>query len=316
MFCDMFRSTVLLVALLSVGSALADTSKISPDLIPYLATPTANVNVIVQYNSAVTCSGGILGNLLCPGVNLLGGVLHTVFSLINAVTATVHAGDLLSISDQSNVSYISLDRSLVAANDYTTAAMNAPPAWSAGLDGSGIGIAIIDSGIYSHPDLNNMWGQSRVVYRHSFVAATLADDYGHGTHVAGIAAGNGNVSAKPGSIRNLRGVAPNANLLDLRVLDRNGASNDSVVIAASEEAVQLKNKYNVRVINLSLGRPIVESCARDPLCQTVEAAWKRGIVVVTAAGNLGRNGYGTIVSSGNAPLSPRLRVWQRVAAIP
>ena len=99
----------------------------------------------------------------------------------------------------------------------------------------------------------------------------------------------------------LKGIAPNANLLDLRVLDKNGASTDSEVIAAIQQAVQLKSKYNVRVINLSLGRPIYESCNLDPLCQAVEAAWRNGIVVVTAAGNLGRNGYATVTAPGNSP---------------
>ena len=73
------------------------------------------------------------------------------------------------------------------------------------------------------------------------------------------------------------------------------------MIAALEKAVALKSKYNVRVINLSLGRPMFESCSRDPLCQAVEAAWKAGIVVVVAAGNEGRNGYATILSPGCAP---------------
>jgi serine protease AprX len=87
------------------------------------------------------------------------------------------------------------------------------------------------------------------------------------------------------------------------VLDQNGASNDSVVIAAIQTAVQLKNKYNVRVINLSLGRPIYESCALDPLCEAAEAAWNAGVVVVVSSGNLGRNGYSTVLSPGNSPHS-------------
>ena len=140
-----------------------------------------------------------------------------------------------------------------------------------------------------------------MVYRHSFVGGVLNDDYGHGTHVAGIAAGNGHVSSGAGSFRNFKGIAPNANLLDLRVLDQNSAASDSAVIAAIQQAVQLKNQYNVRVINLSLGRRIWESCTRDPLCQAVEAAWNSGIVVVVAAGNLGRNGYATVLSPGNSP---------------
>ncbi len=85
------------------------------------------------------------------------------------------------------------------------------------------------------------------------------------------------------------------------MLDRDGMSNDSVVIAAVQQAVQLKGKYNVRVINLSLGRPIYESCTQDPICEAAEAAWKNGIVVVIAAGNLGRNSYATILSPGNSP---------------
>src|SRR5215471_14542218 len=120
--------------------------------------------------------------------------------------------------------------------------------------------AVIDSGVYSHPDLNRVNSTiSRVVYRQKFIAGTQFDDFGHGTHVAGIVAGNGYSSSKPGSFRTFKGIAPNANILDLRVLNANGGSNDSVVISAIEKAVKLKSQYNVRVINLSLGRPIYET---------------------------------------------------------
>src|SRR5438874_8671621 len=82
---------------------------------------------------------------------------------------------------------------------------------------------------------------------------------------------------------------------------------ESDVISAIQQAISLKNTYNIRVINLSLGHPVYESYTLDPLCQAVEAAWKAGIVVVTAAGNEGRNndagtqGYGTIAAPGNDP---------------
>src|SRR6202011_815068 len=105
--------------------------------------------------------------------------------------------------------------------------------------------------------------QSRVVYRQSFIGGTHADDYGHGTHVAGIAAGNGSTSAGAGSFHEFKGIAPNANLVDLRVLDQNGMSSDSAVIQAIQTAVSLQSKYNIRVINLSLGRPIYERCNVD-----------------------------------------------------
>jgi serine protease AprX len=104
-----------------------------------------------------------------------------------------------------------------------------------------------------------------------------------------------------------KGVAPGANIIGLRVLDDNGAGRDSDVIAAIDRAIALKSTYNIRVINLSLGRPVMESYTRDPLCQAVEKAWKAGIVVVVAAGNNGRDntqntsGYGTITSPGNDP---------------
>ena len=98
-----------------------------------------------------------------------------------------------------------------------------------------------------------------------------------------------------------------ANLVNLRVLDENGEGNDADVIAAIQKAIALKDKYNIRVINLSLGRGVFESYTLDPLCQAVEQAWKAGIAVVVAAGNEGRDnsvgnqGYGTITAPGNDP---------------
>lgn len=95
---------------------------------------------------------------------------------------------------------------------------------------------------------------------------------------------------------------------DVRVLDSNGAVTDSSLITAIQRAIQLKNAYNIRVINRSLGRPVFERYALDPFCQAVEQAWNAGIVVVVAAGNDGRNqtqgtdGYATITAPGNDSL--------------
>jgi serine protease AprX len=289
--------------LILAGAAFANNAKISPDLQPLLTNSSAQLNVIVQYNGSLpACSGFAVS---CPGINLLGGVVTQVFTLINAVAGTVTAANVTALSNQFNVSYISLDRSVTGMLDYSTAAVNAPSAWDSGWDGTGVGVAIIDSGIYPHPDLLSAQTQrSRIVYRQTFIGgAQQNDDYGHGTHVAGIVAGTGATSDVPGSSHVLRGVAPNANLLDLRVLDQNGSSNDSAVIQAIQTAVGLKNTYNVRVINLSLGRPIYETCTLDPLCEAAEAAWSSGVVVVAAAGNLGRNGYATVLSPGNSPHS-------------
>ena len=149
----------------------------------------------------------------------------------------------------------------------------------------------------------------RIVYSQNFVPSKrdAIDAYGHGTHVAGLIAGNGAQSTGKHDFRTFYGAAPNANIINLRVLDANGTGTDSAVIAAIEEAIALQSTYNIRIINLSLGRPIYESYALDPLCQAVEQAWKAGIVVVVAAGNDGRDlnlnpdGYGTINAPANDP---------------
>jgi serine protease AprX len=100
-------------------------------------------------------------------------------------------------------------------------------------------------------------------------------------------------------------MAPNVNIINLRVLDQNGSGSDSQVIAAIEQAIALQSTYNIRVISMSLGRPVFESYTLDPVDQAVEQAWQAGIVVVVAAGNNGRywptQGYGTIGVPGNDP---------------
>jgi len=192
--------------------------------------------------------------------------------------------------------------------DYHTDAANAQAAWAQGLDGSGTGVAVIDSGIQDIPDLHGK--RFGVGYSQDFVHSAPAngsDLYGHGSHVAGIIAGSGNKSNGANYLYTFKGVAPGVDLINLRVLDENGQGTDSQVIAAIETAIQLKSIYNIRVINLSIGRGVFESYRLDPLCQAVEQAWAAGIVVVVAAGNEGRNnslgtdGYGTITAPGNDP---------------
>src|ERR1700686_1449621 len=98
------------------------------------------------------------------------------------------------------------------------------------------------------------------------------------------------------------GLAPNVNIINLRVLHQHGAGTHIQVIAAIQRAIPRKTQYTVRVINLSMGRPVFESYTLDPLCQAVEQAWSAGIVVVVAGGNYGRDnnaqnyGYGTITA--------------------
>jgi serine protease AprX len=242
-----------------------------------------------------------------------GAAIKSQFHSIRAVTMRVPASMLAELAADPNVTYITPDRTQkMAANpvteEYATAVEADVAASQYGFDGTGVGVAVIDSGVAAHPDLNNANGVSRVVYSQSFVAgdSTTSDEFGHGTHVSGLIGGNGSSSGTAkGYAATYAGMAPNVNIVNLRVLDQNGSGTDSGVIAAIEEAITLQSTYNIRVINMSLGRPVFESYTLDPVDQAVEAAWKAGIVVVAAAGNNGRylptDGFGTIVVPGNDP---------------
>src|ERR1700688_154135 len=241
-----------------------------------------------------------------------GGTVRMKHHHINAVTLTLPANKLAELAADPHVAYITPDRPVSLSNttyeEFATAVESDDAASQFALDGTGIGVAVIDSGIADHPDLYDAYGNSRVVYSQSFVAgdSTTADTFGHGTHVAGLVGGSGlNSGNANGYQANYAGMARNVNLINLRVLDQNGSGTDSQVIAAIEQAIALQSTYNIRVINMSLGRPVFESYTLDPVDQAVEAAWKAGIVVVVAAGNNGRywptNGFVTIGVPGNDP---------------
>ena len=291
------KKFILILLLATSTWAVADPSKISPDL---KSSTAPSARVVVQYNHAP----GLLD------LNLLGtlGSLLNSLPLVNAVVAELPLANILSLSNQSNVKYISLDRLLTPNLSNAAPAINAYSAWQSGYTGAGIGVALVDSGVSSHPDLNGGFlGLSRVVWNQNFVPGQLstADQYGHGTHIAGLIAGDGANSTGSKYSRTFEGIAPGAHLVNLRVLDQNGQGSDSSVIAAINTAITLRVLFNIRVMNLSLGREVYESYKLDPLCQAVEAAWKNGIVVVVSAGNNGRtqasNGYGTVTSPGNDP---------------
>jgi serine protease AprX len=284
----------------------AQTAKISRDLD---ATNSAGpVNVIVQYNQPPTL-------LQLQNVLNLGGLLKQELGLITARVFSIPASALGQLAADPNVVYISPDRPLGSTStgnpnavlDYHKETINLAAAQGAGLTGAGVGVAIIDSGLAVSPEFNNV---SNLLFSQNFVggpSGSANDLYGHGTHVAGLIAANGSQSAGPGYTYHFVGIAPLAHIINLRVLDQNGSGTDSQVINAIQTAISLKNLYNIRVINLSLGRGVYESYRLDPLCQAVEQAWKAGIVVVVAAGNGGRdndagtNGYGTITAPGNDP---------------
>ena len=116
----------------------------------------------------------------------------------------------------------------------------------------------------------------------------------HATHVAGIIAGNG-YSSRGKYV----GVAPKSNILAIKALDENGGGSSSKIIEAISYIIDTKDKYNTKIINLSIGTPANNTCDKDPLCRAVEKAVEAGLIVVVAAGNSGPE-RGTILSPGTS----------------
>ncbi len=233
-------------------------------------------------------------------IDAVSGRAGRYFSWLGGQVAIVPDASLEWLASQPEVSALSLDRAVRGTIDRTARAIGAR--WvtdTMGFDGSGVGIATIDSGVTAfHPDLDG-----RVAQFVDFVSAQpLAyDDYGHGTHVAGIISGNGRSSNGE-----RRGIAPGAHLVVLKALDAAGNGYTSTVIAALDYAIAHRAEYNIRVINLSVAAGVYESYLKDPLTLAAKRAVDAGIVVVAAAGNNGRTPdgraeYGGIASPGNAP---------------
>jgi serine protease AprX len=213
---------------------------------------------------------------------------------------------LNKLADDPQVKRVHHDREVESEIARTTATIGARNVHQQyGFSGAGIGVAVIDSGITPwHDDLTiaNRQGQ-RVTAFVDFInnRTQKYDDWGHGTHVAGIIAGNGYDS---NGMRTA--VAPNANVVALKALNSEGKGKISDIIAALEWAVTNRQQYNIRIINMSLGAGVFESYNTDPLTRAAKHAVEAGIVVVASAGNVGKAAdgspqYGAISAPGNAP---------------
>jgi len=226
--------------------------------------------------------------------------------LINAISAEIPREKLYELKESPYVKKVSLDRKVRVLLDKSVPFVNATQVWllkddlGRNVTGKNITIAIIDTGIdYTHPDLGNCTQTEflngdckKVIGGYDFVNndPDPMDDHGHGTHCAGIAAGNGV----------LKGVAPDAKLMAIKVLDSYGSGYFSDVIAGIEKAVDPNGdgdySDHVDVISMSLGGP---GNPEDELSQAVDAAVRNGVVVVAAAGNSGPYS-GTVSSPGCA----------------
>jgi serine protease AprX len=242
------------------------------------------------------------------------GELH----VINGLAARMTAGDAKRLASMDGVRAVSLNAT-VKKNAIRSGAIDtsllktsypdsvqATRVWNAAT-GKGVGVAVIDTGIAGTlADFRASQSDST-----SRVVATVAtnpyatsdnDSFGHGTHVAGIIAGNS--SNRPSSdplMGSYVGVAPDANLISIKAADEKGDATVLDVIYGLQFAVDYKDTYNIRVVNLSLESTQAESYKTDPLDAAAEAAWFKGIVVVAAAGNRGTSGDAVNYAPGNDP---------------
>src|SRR5713101_288847 len=181
-----------LITLLTAGLTLADGKKhkLSKDLDALKGGHSgAMVDVTIQFNQTPTAAHH-------QKVQGKGGVLKTKLDFIKGAHYSVPVEALDALADDPDVAYISPDRPVRGALDTTVATVNGGYAQTLGLNGAGIGVAVIDSGISDIPDLHNASGYE-VTYAQSFVPtdSSSVDKFGHGTHVSGIIGGTGANSA-------------------------------------------------------------------------------------------------------------------------
>ena len=242
---------------------------------------------------------------ILPLVLQVGGALGLALPIIDAQVVDLPHVALPLVASSPLVRRMSLDRLAGGALERTGLTVGAASVrQDYGYDGAGIGIAVVDSGVTSwHDDLSEPAGGQRVDRFVDLVNGRSLpyDDQGHGTHVAGIIAGNGHDS---GGARS--GIAPAARLSVFKVLDGTGKGRISDVIAALGTVLVFKDVWNVRVVNLSIAAPVYESYYLDPLTLAAQRLVAAGVVVVAAAGNAGRDPQGRtlyrgVAAPGNAP---------------
>ncbi|MCC7415504.1 MAG: S8 family peptidase [Acidobacteria bacterium] len=275
------------------AAAAGHRARLSGDLAGHLAVGSQSIRLIMDGTRAEVDAIARRYNLVVRRYLSSGGAV-----------LVVNAGQLDALQQDAAVDHLAGDLLIRASADFAAASMGTdelragfeglPP-----LSGAGVTVAVIDSGI----DDRHEALRRRVVKTVDFLGGDGRDAFGHGTHVAGIIAGQGGTTFETQAYR---GIAPGASLINLRVLGEDGSGRVSDVVDAIDWAVAHRRQYRIGVINLSLGAPVLQPYRDDPLCEAAERAWRAGILVVAAAGNYGRDAegrsvFGGITSPGNSP---------------
>ena len=306
--------TAVSMTVVPVGDASAPAVELpsAPSLrLPDLtAAPTANVAPDVQEAVAAGPTSVIVQ--LAPGAEdaardvlaSTGGEVVRNLDIVSGFSALVDAASLEALTAVPGVRHVTLDGTVELAH---TGPGGGPPAGDSsfvetigadtlheqGIDGDGVGIAIIDTGVADLPD----FAGRRVGMLDISGDGDDVDRYGHGTFIAGVAAGDGTSSGGEHA-----GVAPGAHVIPVKIAGRNGSADVSHVLAAMQYVVSFKDTYDIDVLNLSVGTDSDQPQMLSPLNYAVERAWDAGITVVVSGGNLGEQGPGRIPKPADDPL--------------
>jgi serine protease AprX len=273
--------------------------------------PTHRVEVIVQLerSTAFSVAKRMIWSLGGASAGRSVQIIHALPASMSAQAAYQLAQepgiDAVTLNGKVTPSSVSIDPAQLRTsfND----SVQAPGAWRKPYTGKGVGVAVIDTGIAGElADFRSSQSSSASRVAVSAVtnpyAKTATDTYGHGTHVAGIIAGNAtNRPSSDALYGDYAGVAPEANLISVKTSDEKGEATILDVIYGLQFAVDFKDTYNIRVANLSLESSVAQSYRIDPLDAAVESAWLKGIVVVAAAGNRGSSDDAVRYAPGNDP---------------
>ena len=280
-------------------------AKLSKDLLEQVHNPQGyeRIRVIVQPSHRWAQAHD-------EAIQTQGGVVKKQFTNLEERVVELPAYAIESLAARDDVEYVSPDREIESSGHIhktTGAYALATTSGKGTLDGTGIGIAIFDSGVESTHISFNSNRQKHIVKSMDFTGQGITTDpYGHGTHVASMAMGSGLSSTTPTSITDYQGMAFNSPTVSLRVLNSQGKGTLSGLLAAVDWVLANRTLYKIRVANMSLGMPAIDSYKNDPACKAVRRMVDAGIVVVVAAGNNGKDSsgrklYGGIHSPGNEP---------------
>jgi serine protease AprX len=296
------RGRALLVAALAALVLLAGLGAVpgAASARPGAAEP---MGVIVQKRAGA-------GSAPEEAVRRLGGQVTRALPIVGGFAATVPATVAGELARLPGVRAVTPDAKLRVQGTASTSTIRsvypkvvrADAAWQRGITGRGVTVAVLDTGVASVPDLAGRLVQVRddltgqvTPCKNLSGELDCNDRYGHGTFIAGLVAGNGASSGGK-----WKGVAPEASVLSVKAAGADGSADVSNILAAIQWVVSFKERYDIRVLNLSLGTDSTQDWRTDPLNYAVERAWAAGMTVVVAASNNGP-GAGTITKPADDP---------------